>query len=59
MATDEKKQTLREKFFEESFNLSTKQRFGLFSSPVSVAIGDDHYYKPTKARRDETGAVVI
>jgi len=58
MATDEKKQTMREEVFKETFPLSQQQRFGLFSCPVSNAIGDDHYFKPTKAKRDNSGAVI-
>jgi hypothetical protein len=34
MATDEKKQTIREEFFKESFNLAQKYHF-LLSSPLS------------------------
>jgi hypothetical protein len=56
--TDDKKQTLREEFFKDSFNLGQKQRLGMFSVPISLAIGDDTYFKPKGARRDAEGAVI-
>lgn len=36
-----------------------RQRFGLFSQPVSVAIGDTNKFITTKANRDEEGRVII
>ena len=42
--TDEKKETLRKKFFEESFQIGQKMRHGMFSVPISTAIGDDTYF---------------
>jgi Domain of unknown function (DUF4586) len=44
MATDDQKATIREAFFNESFNLAQKQRHGMFSVPISLAIGDDNYF---------------
>ena len=58
MATDDKKETLRTKHFEESFAMAQKQRHGLFTMPVSTAIGDNNYFPVKKARRDEEGAVI-
>ena len=59
MATvDAKKQTIREEFFKESFDLAQKPRHGMFSVPISTAIGDDTYYKPIPARVDADGAVI-
>eukprot|EP00347_Sterkiella_histriomuscorum_P023179 403335648 len=43
MATDEKKQTIRDKVQRESLELGKKQRFGMFSIPISNAIGDNSY----------------
>lgn len=57
-ATDDKKETLREEFFKESFAMGQKSRWGMFSIPISTAIGDDTYYKPKPARRDAEGAVI-
>ncbi len=39
--------------------LLNRQRFGLFSQPVSVAIGDTNKFITTKANRDEEGRVII
>ena len=58
MATDDKKETLRSKHFNESIVLSQKMRLGMFSVPVSIAIGDTNYFPDKKARRDELGAVI-
>jgi len=58
MAVDEKKETLRQKFFQESFELGQKPRHGMFSIPISTAIGDDTYFKPKGARVDSEGAVI-
>ena len=52
MATDDKKETLRDKHFAESLALTQKMRHGMFSVPVSNAIGDNNYFPPKKARRD-------
>lgn len=32
-----------EKFNEELEKISSKQRFGLFSSPLGLEVGDDYY----------------
>jgi len=58
MTSDDKRQTLRETVFKESFELSQKMRLGMFSVPVSLAIGDDTYFKPKPARRDAEGHVI-
>jgi hypothetical protein len=58
MATAEQKATIRDNVFQESFNLAQKQRHGMFSVPVSLAIGDDQYFKPTEPRRDAEGGVI-
>ena len=41
-----------------NFVNSFRPRHGLFSQPVSTAIGDTNKYVPTPARRDEDGAVI-
>lgn len=41
MATEE----LRRTILQESDTITFKQRFGLFSQPISTAIGDDGAYK--------------
>ena len=41
MPTDEWKQAERAKVFNQSFEYGIKQRHGMFSMPVSTAIGDD------------------
>jgi len=62
MATDEEK--LAEKamkstqFMEESYEFVNKQRFGLFSQPGGLAIGENNYDKPKKANKDDDGRVV-
>lgn len=43
------RQALRQTALADSDPLGTKQRFGLFSQPISTAIGDDGPYK-TKFR---------
>lgn len=43
------KEALRQTALADSDALGTKQRFGLFSHPISTAIGDDGPYK-TKLR---------
>lgn len=58
MATDDKKETLRDKHFQESFPMAQKMRHGLFTMPISTAIGDNNYFPIKKARRDEEGAVI-
>ena len=58
MATDDKKATMRDQFFQESFGQANKQRHGMFSVPISTAIGDDTYFQPKPARRDAEGAVI-
>lgn len=59
MATDnEKKETLRGKHFTESLTLTQKMRHGMFTMPVSNAIGDNNYFPDKKARRDSEGAVI-
>ncbi len=52
MATDDKKETLRDKHFQDSFAMSQKMRHGLFTMPVSNAIGDNNYFPIKKARKD-------
>jgi hypothetical protein len=34
-------------------------RHGMFSIPISTAIGDDTYFVPKVAKRDQEGAVII
>jgi hypothetical protein len=55
---DQKKETLRTQFFQESFQLGQKPRHGMFSVPISNAIGDNTYFKPKPARKGEDGAVI-
>lgn len=43
------KEALRQTALKEADNLGQKRRFGLFSQPISTAIGDDGPYK-TKFR---------
>ena len=43
-------ETLRASVLQEADSFGSKRRFGLFSSPVSHAIGDDGQYK-TKLRK--------
>jgi hypothetical protein len=59
MATDDKKETLRDKHFQDSFAMSQKMRHGLFTMPVSNAIGDNNYFPIKKARKDEEGHVIV
>ena len=58
MATDDKKEALRDKHFKDSFPMAQKQRHGLFTMAVSTAIGDNNYFPTKKARRDGEGAVI-
>jgi hypothetical protein len=58
MATDDKKEALRTQHFNESLALTQKMRHGLFTMPVSNAIGETNYFPVKKARRDEEGAVI-
>ena len=39
------KQALRKTALQEADNVGHKRRFGLFSQPISTAIGDDGPYK--------------
>lgn len=43
------KEALRQTALQDSYPLGEKRRFGLFSQPISTAIGDDGPYK-TKFR---------
>jgi len=56
--TDKLRET-RDKFMAESVKLTTKPRFGLFSQPVSTAIGDDSYFQAKIAKKNEDGTVVV
>lgn len=58
MATDDKKEALRTQHFQESFVVAQKMRHGLFTMPVSNAIGDNNYFPVKKARRDQEGHVI-
>ena len=42
-------EALRSTILQEADSIGTRRRFGLFSSPIPVAIGDDGQYK-TKLR---------
>ena len=57
-ADDPKKEELRTKHFTDSLALTQKMRGGLFTMPVSNAIGDTNYFPNKKARRDSEGAVI-
>ena len=57
-STDEKKETMRAEHFQESFGMGQKQRHGMFSVPISTAIGDTNYFIPKPPRRDAEGAVI-
>jgi hypothetical protein len=46
-------ESLRVTILQESDSIGQRRRFGLFSSPISTAIGDDGQYK-TKLRKCET-----
>ena len=60
MQTDEWKQAERAKVFNQSFEYGIKQRHGMFSMPVSTAIGDDSRFKSKTANKDpETGKPII
>ena len=52
MATEDKKEALRTQHFTDSFAVAQKMRHGLFTMPVSTAIGDNNYFPTKKARRD-------
>lgn len=41
---DDKKETIRAEYFQESFALGQKPRLGMFSVPISLAIGDTTYF---------------
>ena len=56
--TDEKKETIRAEFFQESFKMGQKQRHGMFSVPIGLAVGDNNYFIPKPARRDAEGHVI-
>lgn len=58
MATDDKKEALRTQHFTDSFAVAQKMRHGLFTMPVSTAIGDNNYFPTKKARRDQDGHVI-
>ena len=58
MASDEQKQKLREEIMKESFDLAKRSRLGMFSVPISTAIGDDNYFKPKQARKGPDGQVI-
>lgn len=45
------KEALRQTALQEADSMGTKRRFGLFSQPISTAIGDDGEYK-TKQRKE-------
>ena len=53
-----KKAEIREKAKEESYDLINRERFGLFSQPGSLGIGDDGEYQPKYAKKDPEGAVI-
>jgi len=58
MATPEAKEAIRDAVHNDSFQYGTKARFGLFSQPVSTAIGDTNAYPSKKANLDEDGKVI-
>ena len=61
MATDSKEQEKFMKstaFMEESFDFVNKERFGLFSQPGGLAIGENTYAPPKVPNKDEDGRVV-
>lgn len=51
------KMTKSKAFMEESFDFVNKQRFGLFSQPGGLAIGENTYDKTKKPKKDEDGRV--
>jgi len=53
------KEVAREAVFQQSFDYGIKPRHGLFSQPVSTAIGDTNKYIPTPARRDKESGEVL
>jgi hypothetical protein len=53
MPTDEWKEARRNKIVEESYELGKKERLGLFSQPISNAIGENNYFPKKVAKRDE------
>eukprot|EP01017_Pseudomicrothorax_dubius_P011133 TRINITY_DN14110_c0_g1_i3.p1 TRINITY_DN14110_c0_g1~~TRINITY_DN14110_c0_g1_i3.p1 ORF type:complete len:273 (-),score=73.80 TRINITY_DN14110_c0_g1_i3:333-1151(-) len=50
--------TLREEALKDTEKYAEKQRFGLFSQPPTLAVGDNSYFQPKKAKRDQNGKVV-
>jgi hypothetical protein len=52
------KQVQSKKYMEESFDLVNQQRFGLFSQPGNLAIGENTYAPKKKAHLDEDGRVM-
>ena len=52
-----KKKAIRDKAVEETYDLIDRQRFGLFSQPGGLAIGDDAAYEPKTAQKDDDGHV--
>jgi hypothetical protein len=52
MPTDEWKENARKAVFNQSFDYGIKPRHGLFSMPVSTAIGDNTRFNPKKPKRD-------
>jgi len=59
MPTDAKKEAMRDAVFAQSFEYGIKPRHGLFSQPVSTAIGDNHKYVPIAPRRDPEDGLVM
>jgi hypothetical protein len=58
MPTDEQKEAIRAAVMEDSYKYVTKPRFGLFSQPVSNAIGDNNGFQQKKRVLDEDGKVI-
>lgn len=58
MATDDKKEAIRNAVMADSYQYGIKQRFGLFSQPVSTAIGDNNVFKKKTRNVDEDGRVI-
>ncbi len=56
--TIEQKEERTRKFHKDLSTLSMKQRNGLFSDPMSLAVGDIHYVAP-KRKRDQHGNVPV
>lgn len=55
---DKEKAMKSTQFFKESFSLAEKERFGLFSHPGSLAIGENTYAPRKKPHKDDDGRVV-